>query len=108
MTICARNHIRCFGEVVDGRMRLNVTGMIAQECWRAIPGHFPNTDIDEFIVMPNHIHGIVIVGDESQSARDAYCVGRPRGGVATYNRNKKMVIVRKCICRKSFKGSNHP
>ena len=83
MTICARNHIRCFGEVVDGRMRLNVTGMIAQECWRAIPGHFPNTDIDEFIVMPNHIHGIVIVGDESQSAREAYG--------PTYNRIDKML-----------------
>ena len=72
VTICARNHTRSFGEVADGRMRLNMTGMIAQECWQAIPEHFPDTDIDEFIVMPNHIHGIVIVCGENNSTRDAY------------------------------------
>ena len=72
VTICTRNHARCFGEVLDGRMRLNVTVMIAQECWQAIPGHFPNTDIDEFIVMPNHIRGILIIGGGNYSDRDAY------------------------------------
>ena len=72
MTICTRNHARYFGEVLDGRMRLNVTGMIAQECWLAIPGHFPNSDINEFIVMPNHIHGILIIGGDDYSGRDAY------------------------------------
>ena len=46
--------------------------MIVEDCWRAIPGHFPNTDIDEYIVMPNHIHGIVIVDNENDSVRDAY------------------------------------
>ena len=72
MTICTRNHTRCFGEVLDEKMRLNATGMIAQECWLAIPGHFPNTDIDEFIVMPNHIHGVLIIGGDNNSERDAY------------------------------------
>ena len=81
VTICTRNHTRCFGEVLDGRMRLNVTGMIAQECWLAIPGHFPNTNIDEFIVMPNHIHGILIIGGDDYSGRDAYmCGATPRRG----------------------------
>ena len=51
---------------------MNVTGMIAQECWLAIPDHFANTDIDEFVVMPNHIHGILIIGGDDYSGRDAY------------------------------------
>ncbi len=72
MTICTRNHTRCFGEVLGEKMRLNATGMIAQECWLVIPGHFPNTDIDEFIVMPNHIHGVLIIGGDNNSERDAY------------------------------------
>lgn len=71
-TICTRNHTRWFGEVLDERMRLNVTGMIAQESWLVIPAHFPNADIDEFIVMPNHIHGILIIGGDNYSERDAY------------------------------------
>ena len=72
VTVCTRNHFRCFGEIAHERMQLSTIGMIAKECWRAIPGHFPNTDIDEYIVMPNHIHGIVIVDNENDSVRDAY------------------------------------
>ena len=72
VTVCTQNHFRCFGEIADERMQLSNTGMIVEDCWRAIPGHFPNTDIDEYIVMPNHIHGIVIIGGGSHSGRDAY------------------------------------
>ena len=72
VTICTRNHTSCFGKVLDGRMRLDISGMIAQKCWLAIPGHFPNSDLDEYIVMPNHIHGIVIIGGDNYSGRDAY------------------------------------
>lgn len=48
-----------FGVIINGRMVLNEVGRVAEECWRAIPMHFPNAQIDEFVIMPNHMHGIV-------------------------------------------------
>ena len=42
-------------------MSLNEYGQIAHNCWKEIPKHFSNVDIDEFIVMPNHVHGIIII-----------------------------------------------
>ena len=52
-----------FGEIVDGNMVLNDYGRIADEFWRAIPEHFPNVDLGAFAIMPNHIHGIIIITD---------------------------------------------
>ncbi|MDE0299933.1 MAG: transposase [Candidatus Poribacteria bacterium] len=42
-------------------MRLSTIGQIATDCWQDIPEHFENTALDEFVVMPNHIHGIIIL-----------------------------------------------
>jgi len=63
VTICAHDRQFLFGEVEDGAMRLNETGKIADECWRAIPVHFGNVELDAFVVMPNHIHGIIVIAD---------------------------------------------
>ncbi|MBF0219052.1 MAG: hypothetical protein HQL49_05925 [Gammaproteobacteria bacterium] len=61
VTICTHNRECLFGEIVDGEMRLNEAGNIARQCWDDIPIHFPQVDLDEFVVMPNHIHGIVVI-----------------------------------------------
>lgn len=66
-----------FGTVVNGRMALNDAGRAAAACWRAIPDHFPNAALDEFVVMPDHVHGIIAI-----SGRDAPTVPsdrHPRG-----------------------------
>ena len=42
-------------------MRLDDIGQIVTDCWQAIPEHFHNTVLDEFVVMPNHIHGIIVI-----------------------------------------------
>ncbi len=57
-----------FGEIIDGEMRFNTLGKIVQECWLAIPNHFPNTDVDLFVVMPNHIHGIIVLYEKDNSS----------------------------------------
>ena len=59
MTIVTYDRQNIFGRVVNGEMVLNNAGKIAQKCWLEIPEHFPNVDLDEFIVMPNHVHGII-------------------------------------------------
>jgi putative transposase len=61
ITICTTNSIHYFGKVVDGTMQLSAIGKIAQQCWNEIPLHFPFVILDEFVVMPNHIHGIIII-----------------------------------------------
>ena len=50
-----------FGEVVNGEMVLNDFGKIADECWRAIPDHFPLVELGAYVVMPNHVHGIIVI-----------------------------------------------
>jgi putative transposase len=56
---CVQDGACLLGAVVADQMLLNQLGRIAAECWRAIPVHFGVIELDEFIVMPNHIHGIV-------------------------------------------------
>ena len=52
---------RCFGDVMSDEMYLNEIGIIADSFWKEIPDHFDNTYLDEFVVMPNHIHGIIVM-----------------------------------------------
>jgi putative transposase len=63
ITICTKNRRHFFGEIINKEMYLNDTGIIADTCWAEIPRHFNNTTLGEFVVMPNHIHGIIIIND---------------------------------------------
>ncbi len=61
ITICAQNRLCRFGTITEGAMGLNDAGRAAADCWLQIPDHFPNVELDGWVVMPNHIHGIVII-----------------------------------------------
>jgi hypothetical protein len=50
-----------FGKVISGKMNLSESGRIASQMWYEIPVHFPYIDLDAFIVMPDHIHGIIVI-----------------------------------------------
>lgn len=63
ITIVTKNRIDFFGEIKSGKMVLNSTGEIAQDCWLQIPDHFFGVELGEFIIMPNHIHGIIIINE---------------------------------------------
>jgi putative transposase len=63
ITICTHRHEYLFGDIVDGVMQLNDAGHRAQNCWNEIPDHFPHVTVDAFVVMPNHIHGILFIVD---------------------------------------------
>ena len=60
VTICTHSHACLFGEVVVGEMRLNAAGRIVEDEWRMIPAHYPFVILDEFVVMPDHMHGISV------------------------------------------------
>ncbi len=63
VTICTRERACLFGEVVDGEMRMNEAGRTAQTVWHGLPDHYPNVELDAWVVMPNHVHGIVVLVD---------------------------------------------
>ena len=62
VTICTENRDCLFGEVQDGRMVPNNAGHMIQIVWDEMPAFYP-VDLDAFVVMPNHIHGIVVLSD---------------------------------------------
>jgi len=63
VTICTKNFNSWFGRVKNGIVEYNQLGEIAKNYFAEIPEHFKNTEIDEFIIMPNHAHGIIIINN---------------------------------------------
>ncbi len=65
VTICTKNRENIFGEIIDGKMVLNEYGKIVEKCFLEITQHYQNVQLDEFVIMPNHFHWIIIiVGDD--------------------------------------------
>ena len=62
LTICANNRVCLFGDLVDGEMRLNAAGRVVIEEWARTAAIRPRIGLDTYIVMPNHIHGIIVIG----------------------------------------------
>ncbi len=58
-TICVQGRACILGDVVENGMRPSPLGSMVQECWDALPSHYPNVVLDSFVVMPNHVHGII-------------------------------------------------
>ena len=52
-----------FGEVVDSEMQLNQFGIIVERAWMDLPSHYPQVTLEAFVVMPNHVHGIVVINE---------------------------------------------
>jgi len=70
VTICTQDHVNHFGRVQNEKMVLNEMGKITNKYSHDVPQHYPNASLDEIIIMPNHIHAIIIidydnVGDEN-------------------------------------------
>jgi putative transposase len=65
VTICTHQRISRFGEIIDTEMRLNPDGLVVNAAWHELPRHYPNTSLDAFVVMPNHIHAIIVLADET-------------------------------------------
>ena len=61
VTICTYQRTCLFGEIINEQMQLNQFGQIVKDYWQQIPKHFPNVELDEFIVMPNHLHSIIVI-----------------------------------------------
>ncbi len=61
VTVCAHDRACLFGAVVDAEMRPNDAGRLVVAEWEALPGRFPAIELDAFVLMPNHLHGIIVI-----------------------------------------------
>jgi len=61
ITLCTRDRACLFGEVVDGEMRWNDIGRMVKTIWDELPNHDDRIGLDAFVVMPNHVHGIIVI-----------------------------------------------
>src|SRR5688572_26032115 len=59
VTICTDDRNCLFGIIKNGEINLNTGGNVVNDCWMEIPNHFPNTRLHSYVIMPNHLHGIV-------------------------------------------------
>lgn len=64
VTICTHDHSSILGSVETGQMGLSAFGGIVHECWKDVPRHYGGVTNDLFIVMPNHVHGIIVLRGE--------------------------------------------
>ena len=76
VTICVKNCQHIFGKILNGKMKYSEIGKIARDYWRQIPDHFSFVMLGEWIIMPNHLHGIIIINNPVET---------PNSGVSSAN-----------------------
>jgi REP element-mobilizing transposase RayT len=71
ITICCFENKHLFGSIENGVMVLNAAGRVAESCWEEIPAHFRDVVLHAFVIMPNHVHGILeILGAKNEKDAD--------------------------------------
>ena len=83
ITICTKNRQHFFGAISNDEMQLNEMGKLAEQYWVEIPNHFPFIVLGNFVVMPNHIHGILIINKPDANNANVVPVETPKLGVST-------------------------
>jgi REP element-mobilizing transposase RayT len=66
VTLCTQNHRLWLGTIVNGEMCLNRAGQIVQSTWKSLPKRFPGIQLEQFVIMPNHMHGIIVLSEEAR------------------------------------------
>ncbi len=90
ITICTKDREHFFGEIVDEKMQETEQSKICMACWLDLPNHYPNCILDEFIIMPNHVHGIVVIQNQNTNNNKTkqYSVSEIIRGFKTFTARK--------------------
>ena len=80
ITACTHNRLLLFGRVVNGKMAANRLGAAVEDCWAELPDHYDNVALDAFILMPNHVHGVIIIQDAPTGVGAGLQPARPEDG----------------------------
>jgi len=88
ITICTQHKEHFFGEIVETQFIASELGKLAEQFWMEIPNHFPFVELGNFVVMPNHMHGILIIDKSANVAVETQFIasqsetGKSIGGFA--------------------------
>lgn len=63
VTVVVQGHRCVLGRITDGMISPSNAGRIVEQCWLDLPKHYPNVELDELCIMPNHVHGIIVLTD---------------------------------------------
>jgi REP element-mobilizing transposase RayT len=63
VTVCTQNREHLFGRIENGEMQMNDAGRMVEFTWFDLPNHNPHIVLDEFVVMPDHVHGVILITD---------------------------------------------
>ncbi len=88
ITVCTQDRQHFFGEVANGIMCLSTVGKLAHRYWSEIPNHFPYARLDTWVIMPNHMHGILIIDKDnitSGGAINRAATGDVGGGITGHH-----------------------
>ena len=91
VTICVANRAHDFGAITNGEMNLSPLGKSALDCWNEIPAHFPFVELGEFVVMPNHVHGIVAI-NKTHAVETQNSASLPRNRFGPQSQNLASII----------------
>jgi REP element-mobilizing transposase RayT len=91
VTICTQQKEHVFGEIKGGRCELSLVGRMAEYWWLELPRHFVAVQLDEFVMMPNHIHAIVWLVGADRCVRP---MGRPAHPAANGATGSKQLVAR--------------
>ncbi len=97
VTVCVYLRSCLLGEVLEGEMRLNKSGHIVEACWNDSPDHYAHVQLDAFVIMPNHVHGVIVLTDDGGTDRVNVGAGfkpAPTGPQGTAKRHGLPEIVR--------------
>ena len=61
VTICTQDRLFVFGDIAEKKMKLNKWGLIVEQCWHDLVKHYTGIELDAFVIMPNHVHGIIVI-----------------------------------------------
>jgi REP-associated tyrosine transposase len=80
VTIVTQHRLCLFGDALDDQPMPNPAGAMIRRWWDELPAKFPSVDLDEFIVMPNHVHGVIILNAADDGEHSAAAVATDEGG----------------------------
>ncbi|RUS99428.1 transposase [Trichormus variabilis] len=96
ITICTKNKQCIFGDIKQGEIKLNLLGTVARDYWQEIPQHFPHIKLDVFVIMPNHIHGILWIIEKIKTVNQQRNFGEMiPGSIPCVIRSYKSAVTKK-------------
>lgn len=82
ITLCTHNHVQRLATIEDNHVHLEIEGEICKKVWQKLPEWFPCVELDEFIIMPNHIHGILVIKDLQETRSLSTIMGTFKSAVS--------------------------